>query len=106
MTTSRRHRRGTIEWGYTPYPGYDCDGDLGLGPPVALNDFVKTRLPVRAFYRKRPRVHFSRTWSGDDGYGTHGTQTLKGVLVLRRTTEPGSCFPGRHPNRHFTCTGG
>jgi hypothetical protein len=105
MRTSRRQHRVIVEWGYTPDAGYDCDGDLGLGPPVPLgSSFLKTKAPIHAFYRKRPRIHFSRTWSGGDGYGTHGTQTLKGVLVLRRTTLPGSCFPGRHADRHFVCS--
>jgi hypothetical protein len=104
MTTSRHKHRVTIEWGFPPDGGYDCDGDLGLGPPVPLDSLVKTRLRVRAFYRTRTVIRFSRTSKGDDGFGTSGAQTLAGRLVLRRTTEPGSCFPGAHPDRHFTCT--
>ena len=104
MGTSRRRHTVTIDWGFTPIDGLDCDGDLGLGPPVPRNSLVKTKLPVRAFYGKSPTIHFSHTWSGNDGSGTSGTETLSGTLVLRRTTEPGSCFPGSHPDRHFVCS--
>jgi hypothetical protein len=104
MTTNRRRHTVTLEWGSLPDSGYDCAGDIGLGPPVALNSLVKTRLSVRAFYPKRTRIHFSRTWSGNDGSGATGTETLSGTLILRRTTEPGSCYPGRHPDRHFVCS--
>jgi hypothetical protein len=107
MVANARAHRVTVEWGLPPSAvngAFDCDGDVGLGPPVPRDDFVRTRLPLRAFYKTRTRIHFSRTWSGNDGAGTAGTETLSGTLVLRRTADRAKCDPGRHPDRHFVCT--